>query len=268
MKLPVARLRFRQLVAAPTLETAAAAFCLSQERTPGLDWHTYQQMLDTMAAAITPSAYPLKMMQRISHHLYDELGFRGNQADYYDPDNSYLDQVIERRLGIPISLAMVYLEVAKRLDFPMVGVGMPGHFLIKPATELEIYLDPFHGGEILFPEDCRTIFHRLQGEAAAWQPTYLVPVTPQALLFRWLNNLKLIYIHRRDLPQALTILDYLLLLRPREPINSRDRGLIHLQLGSLLEAREDLETYLVASQPGADYYQIQQLLTQINDSLT
>lgn len=264
------RQRFRHLIAQPQLELAAAALCPAQEVYPNLDPTQCYQLLDDIANAIRPnrSTYPLKTIQAINQQLYTELGFSGNQINYYDPDNSYLNRVLERRTGIPITLALVYLEVAQRLDFPMAGVGMPGHFLVRPTVEdMEVYVDPFNQGEILFAPDCQTIFQQLYGANAAWDANYLKPITPKLLLARLLNNLKLIYLNQRDLSHTLTILDYLLLLFPNEPGNSRDRGLVHYQLQNLLAARSDLETYLAHSPAAQDRDQILQLLDNITDNL-
>ena len=265
-----AQQRFRHLIAEPRLNLAAAALCPAQEIYPDCDPAACYQQLDDIATAISPniSAYPLKTIQAINYQLYTELGFSGNQIDYYDPDNSYLNRVLERKLGIPITLALVYLEVAQRLDFPMVGVGMPGHFLIRPTIEeMAIYVDPFNQGEVLFAPDCQAIFHRLYGTNAAWNLAYLNPINAKSLLARLLTNLKLIYLNRRDLRHTLTILDYLLLLSPNQPSNSRDRGLVHYQLQNLLAARSDLETYLAHNPEAPDRDQISQLLDNITDSL-
>ncbi|NEQ55357.1 MAG: tetratricopeptide repeat protein [Leptolyngbya sp. SIO3F4] len=270
MNFSQARQRFRHLIAQPSLNLAAAALCPAQEFYPDLAPDACYQELDDIAAAIKPnvSAYPLKMIQAINQYLYTELGLRGNQIDYYDPDNSYLNRVLERRLGIPITLALIYLEVSQRLSFPMVGVGMPGHFLVCPTVEdMDVYVDPFNRGEVLFTPDCQKIFQRLYGANAAWSPTYLAPIPPKALLARLLNNLKLIYLNRRDLSNTLTILDYLLLLFPNEPGTSRDRGLVHYQLQNLLAARSDLETYLAHSPSAPDREQILQLIDNITDDV-
>ena len=184
LHLSKARQRFRYLISQPVLDLAAAALCPAQEVYPALDPAICYRQLDDLAAAIRPniSAYPLKTIQAINHHLYTELGFSGNQIDYYEPDNSYFNRVLERRIGIPITLALVYLEVAQRLDFPMVGVGMPGHFLVRPMVEdMAVYVDPFSQGEVLFPADCLTIFQQLYGDNAAWSTAYLAPITANPL---------------------------------------------------------------------------------------
>ncbi|MEM7063223.1 MAG: transglutaminase-like domain-containing protein [Cyanobacteria bacterium P01_B01_bin.77] len=265
-----AQQRFRHLITQPRLDLAATALCPAQEVYPDLDPTQYYQQLDAMASTISPqlSAYPLKTIQAINQQLYVELKFSGNQINYYDPDNSYLNRVLERRLGIPITLALVYLEVAQRLDFPMAGVGMPGHFLVCPTVEnIEVYVDPFNQGNILFKADCQAIFYQLYGANAAWNTAYLNPISSKLLLARLLNNLKLIYLNQRNLSHTLVILNYLLLLFPNESGNSRDRGLVHYQLQNLLAARSDLETYLAQSPNATDRDQILQLLDNITDNL-
>ena len=150
----------------------------------------------------------------------------------------------------------------------MAGVGMPGHFLVRPTVaDMEVYVDPFKQGEVLFQPDCQAIFHQLYGRNAAWNAAYLQPIQAKPLLVRLLNNLKLIYLNQRDLSHTLTILDYLLLIFPNDPSNSRDRGLINYQLQNLLAARSDLETYLTHSPRASDRDQIQQLLDNITDNL-
>lgn len=266
----LARQRFRHLITQPRFDLAATALCPAQEVYPDLAPTRYYQQLDAIADTIRHhlSAYPLKTIQAINQQLYTELGFSGNQINYYDPDNSYLNRVLERRVGIPITLALIYLEVAQRLDFPMAGVGMPGHFLVCPTVEnMEVYVDPFNQGNVLFKADCQTIFHQLYGANAAWNDTYLKPISSKRLLARLLTNLKLIYLNQRDLSHTLTMLDYLLLLFPNEPGNNRDRGLVHYQLQNLLAARSDLETYLAHSPNAADRDQILQLLDNITDNL-
>ncbi len=136
---------FRQLISQPTINLAAAALCPAQEIYPELDPSPFYHQLDDIAATIRPniSDYPLKTIQSINQQLYETLGFSGNQIDYYDPDNSYLNRVLERRLGIPITLALVYLEVSQRLDLTMAGVGMPGHYLFRPTlADMEVYIYP------------------------------------------------------------------------------------------------------------------------------
>ncbi len=139
---------------------AEAALYIALEEYPDLNIQTYLQRLDRMAEEVSqglpPEPYPLKILQTINRYLFETLGFQGNERDYYDPRNSFLNEVLDRRTGIPITLSLVYLEIARRIGFPMTGINFPGHFLIRPEQEgMELWVDPFHQGEILFPEDCK-----------------------------------------------------------------------------------------------------------------
>lgn len=176
---PLARQYFYQEVTQPDeqIDLAKAALYIAQEEYPDLHPAEYINALDTMAAEVQTrlptQQYPLRIVQSINQYLYDDLGFRGNTTDYYDPDNSFLNEVIDRRTGIPITLALVYLEVARRIDFPMVGVGMPGHFLIRPdVPQMEIFVDVFNRGEIMFPEDCQERIRQIYGQPVTLQPEF------------------------------------------------------------------------------------------------
>ena len=189
--------------------------------------------------------YPLKVIQVMNPYLFEELKFSGNQRDYYNPDNSYLNCVIDRRLGIPITLSLLYLEIAHRVGFPMVGVGMPGHFLVRPVVdEMEVFVDPFNQGEVMFVADCQQKFRQLYGGQAQWQPEFLSGVLPKPFLARILNNLKMIYLQLEVYDQAIATLDKLLILMPGQVQQVRDRGLLHYQLENYDMAKQDLEGYL------------------------
>jgi regulator of sirC expression with transglutaminase-like and TPR domain len=189
MDFPIARQLFYQEINQPdgSIDLAKAALYLALEEYPNLEPEEYLNALDTIAdevrSRLRAQNYPLRIIQAINSYLYGELQFAGNDADYYDPRNSFLNEVIDRRTGIPISLSLVYLEVAKRIDFPMVGIGMPGHFLIRPDFEdAGIFVDAFNGGEILFPEDCQARLSQIYGQPMELQPAFLAPVSPPAFV--------------------------------------------------------------------------------------
>ncbi|MEB3229614.1 MAG: transglutaminase-like domain-containing protein, partial [Leptolyngbyaceae bacterium] len=212
------------------VDLAKAALYMAQEEYPEIDPEHYVAVLDQMAATIKPTLpdelYPLRVIHCINDYLYGELGFGGNESDYYDPDNSYLNRVIDRRTGIPITLSLVYLEIARRLGFPMVGINMPGHFLIRPdVNDMELFVDPFHKGEVLFQQDCQERLNQLFGEPVDMQPDFFEPVSPRLLLARMLRNLKVIYLKRDDWERALAAVDRILLLTPDALMEQRDRGL-------------------------------------------
>jgi regulator of sirC expression with transglutaminase-like and TPR domain len=272
MEFPLARQFFYQEIHQPDEQICLerAALYLAQEEYPNLDVDAYLNGLDTMAAEVAEQlpteAYPLKIIQTINRYLYDDLGFRGNSDDYYDPRNSFLNDVLDRRTGIPITLSLVYLAIAKRLDFPMVGIGMPGHFIIRPVVnEMEVFVDPFDRGEILFSQDCQTRLNQVYGQPVQLHPQHLEAVTPQHFLARMLANLKMIYLHQGMLPKALAAIERILLLFPDAPIELRDRGILNYRLDRWSAARNDLQTYLTLVPAAQDAAMIRQLLIEMAD---
>ncbi|MFE1744993.1 SirB1 family protein [Coleofasciculus sp. H7-2] len=274
MNLPLGRLSFYQEINQPDeqINLAKAALDIAQEEYPDLDPDEYLNALDTMAAEVQErlpaQRYPLRVIQTINRYLYDDLGFTGNNQNYYDPRNSFLNDVIDRRTGIPIALSLVYLEIARRIDFPMVGVGMPGHFLIRPQFEnVGIFVDAFHRGEILFEQDCRDRLAKIYQQSVQLQATFVEPVSSRRFLTRMLTNLKMIYLNQQELPKALATVERILLLFPDAPMELRDRGLLYFQMGRWAEASQDLNIYLAILPNAEDAGVIRQLLTQIEQDI-
>jgi regulator of sirC expression with transglutaminase-like and TPR domain len=271
MQLSLARRCFireiRQSDEAINLERAALYLALEEHPTLDVDIALAQldRMADVVRDRLPETRYPLRVIKVINHYLYEELGFVGNRQDYYDPQNSHLNQVLERRLGIPITMALVYLAIAKRVNFPMIGIGMPGHFLIRPLVEdMDIYVDAFNGGEILFPQDCEALLQKLYQEPVALRPEFLQPVTNRQFLARMLGNLKGIAINQNNIQAALAAVERILLLFPEAAGELRDRGILYFQLRRWSEARQDLEGYLRTMPPEGDRNLIQDLLQQIS----
>lgn len=251
------------------IDLAKAALYIAQEEYPHLDIEECLNALDTMAAEVQErlpvERYPLRVIRCLNHYLFDDLGFAGNTRDYYDPRNSFLNDVLERRSGIPITLSLVYREIARRLDFPMVGVGMPGHFLIRPAfEEMEIFVDPFHQGEILFPADCQERLSQVYGRPVTLQPSFLDTVSSRQWLARMLTNLKMIYLNQQVFSKALAASERILLLFPDALTELRDRGLLYYELGRWNEARQDLEQYTRATPAAHDAAVINRLLERMD----
>lgn len=254
------------------ISLSKAALLLAQTEYPNLEVEYYLERLGEMAEQLRDrlpkSRYPLKMVQTINSYLYEELGFSGNKNNYYDPRNSFLNDVLERRIGLPISLSLVYLEIAQYLDFPMVGIGMPGHFLIRPQFEdVGIFVDAFNQGEVLFPQDCEDILSRIYQRPVTIKAEFLQPIDRRSFLARMLNNLKGIYLNQSQFEKALEIIEWLLLLFPDAPHERRDRGLISYQLGNFNQAVKDLKFYLNALPQAPDAATLQQLLLQVQIAL-
>ncbi len=193
------------------INLAKAALYIAQIEYPDLDVDRYLQALAVMSTEISQrlstDRYPLKVIKVINNYLYTELNFHGNEEDYYNPRNSFLNDVIDRRTGIPITLAAIYLHLAKAIEFPMVGIGMPGHFLIRPNFEnAGIFVDVFDRGEILFVEDCRQkLMNIYQQDIPFLPPEVLQAVSNRQILHRILNNLQANYLHQPDFNRALVI---------------------------------------------------------------
>jgi regulator of sirC expression with transglutaminase-like and TPR domain len=193
------------------IDLSKAALYIAQIEYPNLDIDRYLSILQTMgrevAQKLPETQYPLKTIEIINQYLYTELQFRGNDRDYYHPSNSLLNDVIDRRTGIPITLALIYLDIAKSIGFPMVGIGMPGHFIIRPNFEdAGIFVDVFDRGEILFVEDCRQkLMGIYQQDIPFLSPEILQPISNRQFLLRMLNNLQVSYLNLPDFNRALVV---------------------------------------------------------------
>lgn len=251
------------------IDLARAAFLIAATEYPSLEVEQQLGVLDSLAAAASTRlgdrSNALACVNALSEYLFDELGFHGNQEDYYDPRNSFLNDVLSRRLGIPITLALVCIEVGKRLGVPLVGVGMPGHFLLKHWDEQELFIDPFNRGIILTEEECAQRLGQVTQSNVAWDPRYVATVNNRDYVTRILRNLKGIYLSRTDHSRALSIVELMLILQPAAIEERRDRGIIHYNLGQYGDALNDLQDYLEAAPPGSDTAPEERLVGRIRE---
>jgi regulator of sirC expression with transglutaminase-like and TPR domain len=235
-------------------DIAAAALAIARVEYPSLDAAPYLDGLARMGQEAgeriaRAGAGRLEAVRAFNEYLYDEQGFVGNRDRYDDPRNSFLNEVLERRTGIPISLAVVYLEVARRAGLRVAGINFPGHFLLRatddvtPASDFVI-IDPFHGGALLSEVDCRELLRHHVGEEAAFDRSLLEPATRHHIIVRMLVNLKRLYVRMRSFPQARFISDLLLTVDPSAISELRDRGLLAYHLQDFAAALRDLEEYL------------------------
>jgi regulator of sirC expression with transglutaminase-like and TPR domain len=248
---PPCRLAFAHLVRQPeaAIDLAEATLLIAKEEYPDLHLAGYLARLDDMGAEVRRltggSRDPHRLIAGLGEHLFRCLGFRGNAADYYDPKNSFLNEVLDRRVGIPITLSTVYLEVGRRAGLHLHGVGMPGHFLVKyVGPSEEIVIDPFGGGAIVSPADCQRILDRIFDGKAEFQPGMLATVGTRQILTRMLTNLKAIFFNQEEYSKALSIVERLLILHPHDAGEIRDRGLLSCQLRCYAEAIADLDQYV------------------------
>ena len=255
------------------IDLVAAALAIARTQYPQLDAAKYAYQLDRLAARvrsrITEVGETAQTIAALNHVLYTEEGFAGNTEDYYDPRNSFLNAVLDRKLGIPITLALVYLEVARRLGFPVFGVGMPGHFLLKhyDVEGRAIIIDAFHRGALLTPKDCQARLSQVYGGQVPLQPDSLSTVNRRQMLTRMLNNLKNIYVSARNFRKAVVMVDLILAIYPRSPEDMKQRAVLHYNIGQLGRALQDFEDYLKMSPEASDAEDIRQVTLAIRRTL-
>ena len=238
-----------ELISVPDAEIdlTRSALAIARLEYPDLDFAQSEAQLAKLArsaaAQIAGAESPVQRVARLSEYLYGEAGFKGNRADYYDLRNSFLNDVIARRTGIPITLGLVYIDVAARLGMDVRGVGFPGHFLVKCVDDGLIVIDPF-SGDLLSGADCERMFHTALGEQTPFDPRALEESPKRTILARVLGNLKQIHLARGEFARALACVERILALRPDDPGELRDRGLLYARLECFRAAADDLERFL------------------------
>ena len=253
--------RFNQVARSPDPDLATAALLIARLEFQKLDASRYLKQLDQMGEAAlhrlrkqqtSEAVDPLETIKVLNMYLFKEQGFTGSERKHDDPRDNFLNEVMDRRTGIPITLALVYIEVARRAGIHFEGVNFPGHFLLrmrspsgtKERINTDIIIDPFHGGAVLSEMDCRRLLREHIGDEATFDERSLIRATKQQILIRMLVNLKRIYINMRSFPQSLAITELLLALNPSSMTELRDRGLLSYHLNDFSSALRDLEVYL------------------------
>jgi regulator of sirC expression with transglutaminase-like and TPR domain len=225
-----------------------ASLTMALEEYPDLDIPQYLRRLDTLAVRadvlIGVDRAAVNVIEGISEVLFVQEGLRGNSDDYYDPRNSYLNEVLDRRLGIPISLSVIYMEIARRIDFSIKGIGFPGHFLVKHVTnDRDIIIDPFNRGRIITPNECQELLDKIHKGTVVMHASLLHPMEKRTIITRMLYNLKNIYTQKEQHFKALSVIDKILMLNPGTPSELRDRGFLYMQTSLFAKALADLEAY-------------------------
>lgn len=268
--------RLSRLVSVPEQEInlAEAALLIAKEEYPALDIDVYLARLDDLAARVQSRLSPQPGIEEIvvtlNEVLFEEQGFSGNTDDFYDPRNSFLNEVLDRKLGIPITLSILYMEIGRRVGLTLEGVSFPGHFLVKFATEEgDVVLDPFAGGMPLSEEDLIERLHETVGDNPA-------PDTPlgellgtagkREILVRMLRNLKIIYLRREQFDQALSAANRILVIDPANADEVRDRGEIYRKLECFRAAATDFQRYLRLAPDAPDRPEIQRRLFALEQS--
>jgi regulator of sirC expression with transglutaminase-like and TPR domain len=250
-----------------------AALTFARVEDPQLDIEHYVRRVDELATRVAEQIQepddPAQIIATLNHVLFQEEMFRGNTVDYYSPRNSFIHDVLDRRLGIPITLALVYMEVGRRVSFQLFGVGMPGHFLLKhyDVDGRSILIDAFERGSIVTEEDCRQKLDSIYSGQVALQPEFLLPVTRRQMLTRMLNNLRSVYLSQRDFRRAVQIVDLILVIYPRSPEDMKQRAVLRYNLNDYRGALSDFEEYVKMSPDASDAEEIRQTALSLRRSM-
>ncbi len=238
-----------------SFDVVEATLLVAAEEYPDLDLVREKRRLDGIgteaARRVAKLANPFARLDALRAYLFEDLGYHGNTESYDDPRNSYLNEVRARRTGVPLSLAIVFVEAASKAGFESCGIALPGHFVARVGFGgRRILVDPFHGGQVITEDDCRNLVARSTGKPALFRADLLVPATSRAMLIRLLINLKRIHLNREDYTRALSAVERILLASPEDLREIRDRGFLLAHLGRPGAAVADLENYLTVA-PGA-----------------
>ena len=255
------------------IDLLRASLVIAQTEYPDLDIEQQVALVDAIATKIRKQLLPessiAEMIAVLNRTLFLEMAFRGNRDDYYDPRNSFLNDVLFRRLGIPITLSVVYMEVARRIGLPLVGVGMPGHFLLKiyDIEGRQILIDPFNSGAMINAADCEQRMRQIYAGQLQFKPEYLLPVSRRQILTRMLNNLRHIYMSARQFRKTLAIVDLVLAIYPRSPEDVKQRAMLRYSVGQLSGALIDLNQYLKMNPDASDADDIRQTAVTIRKTI-
>jgi len=259
------------------IELASACLQIAEDAYPGLDVDGYVGEIERFAkrlrARLAPDAAAEDRVIALNEFLFDDLGFSGNVDNYYDPRNSYLNEVLDRRTGIPITLAVLYMEIGRRIGLPLEGVSFPGHFLVRlPLRGGTLVLDPFSGGVPQSEDELRERLKRvIPRDAAGGVPVaelpldqFLEPASNRQILARVLRNLKGVYREKDHPERLLEVLNRMIIVAPDSAAELRDRGLVYQRLECWRPALKDLTDYLEREPDAADLDEVRAKMVELS----
>ena len=266
---------FQNIVSGPdrNINLVEAALLIAAPEYPDLDINACLQQLDDMATVcrgrLGPSPDSARTLTTLGEHLFLDVGFKGDLQTFNDPRNSFLNEVLKRRRGIPITLSVLYMEVGRRLGLPVHGISFPGHFLVKVEVDgVERVIDPFSGGAVLDHAELERRLEHVTTPKEKWNlGQLLMPAGKREILARMLRNLKNIYVNSEDYTRALRIQDLLLDVQPDVPREVRDRALLHDKLDHLRAAVADYQMYLLLAPDSEDSARVQGRISELRQSL-
>ncbi|MGY8799085.1 MAG: SirB1 family protein [Longimicrobiales bacterium] len=254
----------------PEMDLARAFLLVAKEEYPQLSVELYLARLDQLAEEVkdrlADETAPLIVLSEVVDTLYRRRKFNGNREAYYDPRNSFLNDVLDRGTGIPLTLGVVLLEVGWRLGLPLEGVSFPGHFLIRFNGEaMDLLLDPFDGGKARFEDEAQELLDRVYGGMVRLQDAFMKTADRRNMIVRLLTNLKGVYVNVGDNKRALAAVERILMVTPTAPAENRTRGVLLARLGRRDEAAEQLERYLRVSPSAADSKTVSAMLKDLRE---
>ncbi len=268
--------RFAELLTRDQFDLVEVSLLVAQDAYPNLDVSAVQANIEHMAAVVKgrlpEDAFAEQRIQALNHYLFDELGFAGNGDDYFDPRNSYLNDVLERRTGIPITLSILYIELARRLTLDAHGISFPGHFMVRiRVSRGQLVLDPFNRAEPQSIADLRARLAKVLPKAMAEQASldpYLAVATPRDIITRVLRNLKHIHSKAGQIESALAVMNRMLLVVPESAEELRDRGMLYRRLECFRPALSDLQNYLRRRPQAPDAIDVRAAVVELQHAAT
>lgn len=251
-------------------DLARAALLVAAEEYASLDVDAYLARLDQLAreleARLSRQGSARHQIAQMNALLFHEYGFLGNTVAYYDPRNSYVNEVLDRRTGLPLTLSLVYAEVGRRAGLPVFGISLPGHFIAGYQAEAgeRFLIDPFNQGQLLTGEECQRLVQQSLGHPVALDTALLAPADPRQTVARLITNLKIAYVRRGDVARAIRSSELLSLVLPTVE-ELRERGLLRYRSGDLRGAARDLTDYLAQAPDGANTADVRGHLRWIAD---
>lgn len=264
------RRRFKEAVSREDeqINLAEAALLVAADEYPRLNVDFYLEKLDRFGDIARERADQARgahdYVAALNAALFDELGFHGNRDKFFDPRNSFLNEVIDLRTGIPITLTVLYIEVARRIGVAVEGVGLPGHFIARLKTETEnLLVDPFNEGRIIGEATCADLVSETSGGRIEFHPAHLAPVTTRQIITRMLSNLLGIYAGSNDYNRAIAVIERILVINPDSPPHIRDHGLLLAATGENQKSMSQLEKYLMLVPNAPDEETVREQIKQI-----
>jgi regulator of sirC expression with transglutaminase-like and TPR domain len=265
-----ARERFRKIVELPDrmIDLTEAALVIALEDYPSLQLDRYLEQIDDWGDAIRSRLEGSNDIERIvaeiNRFLFDQEGFHGEADDYYDPRNTYLNEVLDRHAGLPIALSILYIEISRRVGIDMSGVSLPGRFLVKVTGPWgEILIDPFDGGRVLDSFECQLILDRVYGGGVRLSEHHLRSTTRHDVLARVLSHIKAIHLARGESERVIADIDRLLMIDGDDPYQIRERGLVAMKLHRYREAIVALQDYLDRAPRAEDRQRIREQIEYV-----